>query len=53
MAKISESIKVECRTPNEYYEISKVYERDGYELIESDDPNVLSFEAIKTHKVWE
>lgn len=53
MATISENVTIECRNPEEYYEMLIVYKLDGYELVESDDPKVLSFEAIKTYKVWE
>lgn len=53
MAKVNESITVDCRTPEEYYVAKSFYERDNYIIQEDDNPDVLSFKATKEHKIFE
>lgn len=53
MAKVREAITVDCRTPEEYYEAKKMYERDNYTICESPNPRVLQFVAKKEKTIFE
>lgn len=53
MAKIKENISIECRNPEEYYELIERYTMQGYKIEEDDDVKSLNFLATREHKMWE
>lgn len=49
MAKVKELITVECRNVEEYYDLVRIYKRDGYDIKETDDYELI-FYASKTRR---
>lgn len=53
MAKVKETIRIECRNPDEYYELMQNYIVNGYKIEEDEDNESLNFTTLREHKMWE
>lgn len=53
MAKIKESVIVECRGVDEYYELVEQYKKDGYIVEEPKESKCFDFKATRESTIWE